>query len=44
MIVKSRGKYVVKSHDGQKELGTYDTLEAAHERLRQVEAAKHAKK
>ena len=40
MIVKERGKYVVKSEDG-KPMGAYDTREEAEERLKQIEMHKH---
>jgi len=49
MTIEKRGRrYVVlsekKTSKGKrKQLGTYSTREAAAERLRQVEAAKHAK-
>ena len=37
MIVKQGGKYVVKSADGSKTLGTYDDEEEAKKRLAQIE-------
>ena len=40
MIVKEGNKWVVKSHEG-KNLGTYDSKEAAQKRLAQVEMFKH---
>lgn len=40
MIVRSGGKYVVKSHDGTKTLGTYDSKAAAEKRLGQIEMFK----
>lgn len=43
MVVKQSGKYVVKSHDGSKVLGSYATESEANERLRQIEAAKAAR-
>lgn len=43
MIVKSGSKYKVKSHDGKKTLGTFNTHEAANKRLGQIEYFKHAK-
>lgn len=49
MIVKQGGKYVVMSEKKdsagrRKRLGAYNTREEAAERLRQVEAAKAAKR
>lgn len=41
MIVKSGSKYLVKSEDGKKRLGTYNTHEAANKRLGQIEYFKH---
>jgi hypothetical protein len=43
MIRKEDGKYCLYSHDGSKKLGEYDTEAEAHERERQIIAAKHAK-
>lgn len=43
MIVKSGSKYVVKSEDGSKKLGSYNTPQAAHKRLQQIEYFKHKK-
>jgi hypothetical protein len=43
MIVKSGDKWIIKSKDGKKELGSYDTEEAAKKRLAQIEAAKSVK-
>jgi hypothetical protein len=43
MIVKEGEKYVVKSHDGEKNLGSYKSHEAAQKRLQQVEYFKHVK-
>lgn len=40
MIVKSGDKWVVKSKDGKKELGSYDTEDEAKKRLAQIEAIK----
>lgn len=37
MIVKQGGKFVVKSADGTRVLGTYATIEEAKKRLAQVE-------
>lgn len=43
-VKKEKGKYCVKSeHNPDWSGGCYDTKEEANERLRQVEAAKHAK-
>ncbi len=42
MIEKKGSKYVVKAESG-KPMGTYGTRKEAAERLRQIEAAKHAK-
>lgn len=44
MIVKSGNKFLVKSEDGKKTLGTYDSKEEAIKRLRQIEWFKHAGK
>ena len=44
MIVKSGNKFLVKSEDGKKTLGTYDSKEEAVKRLRQIEWWKHAGK
>ena len=41
---KIRGKYHVYSHSGKHMGGPYDTEAEANERLRQIDAAKHAKK
>jgi hypothetical protein len=43
MIVKQGSKYVVKSHDGKKNLGSYRTRDAAKKRLRQIEFFKRSK-
>jgi len=43
MIKKQGSKYVLKSSDGSKTLGTYSTYEAALKRLRQIEYFKHQK-
>ncbi len=43
MIVREGGKYVVVSETTGRRFGTYDTLAAAKERLRQIEFFKHAK-
>lgn len=42
MIVKSRGKYLVKSKAG-KVLGTHQSREAAAQQLRAIEASKHGR-
>lgn len=42
MIVKEGSKYVVKSEDGSKRLGSYGTRAEAVHRLAQVEHFKHA--
>jgi len=44
MIIKQNGKYVIKSEDGSKTLGTYDTREEAEKRLKQIEYFKHKDK
>lgn len=44
MIKKQGSKYVIKSEDGSKTLGTYSTYEAALKRLCQIEYFKHQKK
>lgn len=44
MIVKEGKKYVVKSEDGSKTLGTYHTRSEAKKRLMQIEYFKHQKK
>lgn len=45
MIVKSKGKYYVKSHDGKKNLGgPYETHEEAVKRLQAIEMFKKKKK
>lgn len=44
MIRKENGKYVVKSEDGTKVLGTYETKEEAEKRLQQIEYFKHRDK
>lgn len=43
MIVKQGSKYVVKSKDGSKKLGTYSSKAAATKRLQQIEYFKHKK-
>ena len=43
MIIKQGDKYVIKSEDGKKTLGTYNTKEAAEKRLQQIEYFKHKK-
>jgi hypothetical protein len=42
MIKKQGSKYEVRAESGRK-MGTYKTKGEAKERLRQIEAAKHAK-
>ena len=37
MIIKSKGKYVVKSEKSGRAFGTYRTLAQAKKRLRQIE-------
>lgn len=44
MIVKENGKFVVKSSDGSKVLGTYSTKKDAIMRLKQVEYFKNKPK
>ena len=44
MIKKINGKYVVLSEKTGRRFGTYDTLEEAKKRLRQVEFFKHRDK
>lgn len=41
MILKEGDKYVIKSEDGSKTLGTYATREEAEKRLREIEYFKH---
>lgn len=41
MIVKVGDKFVIKSEDGSKTLGTYTTKEEAEKRLKQIEYFKH---
>lgn len=43
MIVKQGDKYVIKSEDGSKILGTYPTRELAVKRLAQIEYFKNRK-
>jgi hypothetical protein len=43
MIVRRAGKYVVISETTGRSFGTYDTLDAAKRRLRQIELFKHLK-
>lgn len=43
MIVKQGSRYVVKSEDGKKTLGSYRSHEAANKRLQQIEYFKHQK-
>lgn len=40
MIVRQGAKYVVKSEDGSRHFGTYDSEEEARKRLAEVEAFK----
>lgn len=44
MIRREGSKWVVKSEDGKKTLGTYDTEEAAKKRLREVHYFSKVKK
>ncbi len=44
MIVKQGHKYVVKSDDGKKNLGSYRSRAAAKKRLQQIEFFKRRKK
>lgn len=41
MILKEGDKYVIKSEDGSKTLGSYATREEAEKRLREIEYFKH---
>jgi hypothetical protein len=41
MIVRKKGKFVVKSEHTGREFGTYKTLEEAKIRLRQIEMFKY---
>jgi hypothetical protein len=41
MVKYENGKYVIKSEDGSKTLGTYDTKEEAEKRLAQIDYFKH---
>lgn len=43
MIRKEGEKYVIKSEDGSKTLGTYTTREEAEKRLREIEYFKNKK-
>lgn len=40
MIVKQNDKYIIKSKDGSKTLGEFDSEEAAKKRLAQIEMFK----
>ena len=40
MIVRERGKFVVKSEDGSRRFGSYDSEEEAKKRLAEVEMFK----
>lgn len=44
MIRHENGKWVIKSEDGSKTLGTYGSKEEAEKRLRQIEYFKSGKK
>lgn len=44
MIKRNGGKYEVRSEDGKKLLGTYDSEEAAKKRLREVHYFSKVKK
>ncbi len=44
MIRKEGDKYVIKSEDGTKTLGTFATKEEAEKRLREIEYFKHRSK
>lgn len=44
MIKKIKGKYVVLSETMGRRFGSYDTLDQAKKRLRQIEFFKHLKK
>lgn len=44
MIIKQGDKFVIKSEDGSKTLGTYATKEEAEKRLKQIEMFKAMKK
>lgn len=44
MIVKQGNKYIIKSKDGKKNLGEYDSKEAANKRLSQIEYFKNKDK
>ncbi len=41
MILKEGDKYVIKSEDGSKTLGTYATREEAEKRLREIDYFKN---
>lgn len=41
MIKYENGKYIIKSEDGKKTLGTYETKEEAEKRLQQIEYFKY---
>lgn len=41
MILRENGKFVIKSEDGSKTLGTYNTREEAEKRLQEIEYFKH---
>jgi hypothetical protein len=43
MIVRKKGKFVVKSEHTGREFGTYKTIEEAKQRLRQIEMFKYLK-
>lgn len=44
MIIRKGKKYVVVAKDGTREFGSFDTLEAAQKRLREIEYFKHFEK
>jgi hypothetical protein len=44
MIIKQGSKFVVKSRDGSKTLGTFDTKEQAVKREKQINFFKHLDK
>ena len=43
MIVRRKGKFIVKSEHTGREFGTYKTLDEAKARLRQIEMFKYLK-
>ena len=44
MIIKQGSKFVLKSRDGSKTLGTFDTMEQAVKREKQINFFKHLDK